>query len=643
MRDTEKVHIPKNADSFVKVVLGYNSQADVKMLTKAFDFAKKAHEGQKRASGEPYFIHPLGVAMILTELKVGSATLSAALLHDVVEETPYTHKDLVKEFGDDVASLVAGLTNLEKANFETRDEYKAENIRKILLATTKDVRIMLIKLADRLHNMRTLATFKPEKRKRIARETIDIYAPIATKLGMWWIKGELEDLSLRYLDFEVYNFLKSKITEKRIEREKKTKKIIENIKDSLAKRGVEADVSGRAKYFYSIYKKMLKKNLSLEEIYDLLAVRIITTSIPDCYAALGLVHETWQPVPRKFKDYIANPKPNGYQSLHTVVEIDKDQWLEIQIRTWEEHYFAEDGVAAHWRYKGTDRDKQFDKKISWLKQILNWRAQTESSQGFIETLKLDLFENEIVVFTPKGDPITLPEGSTPVDFAYEVHTSIGDHCSKANVNGKVVPLSYKLQPGEVVDILTLKNAKPSRQWLNFVMTSRARAKIKSSLGVSIETDTKKKIEEEYGSKEILDLVGVKGKAYPMKLSKCCDPAPGDEIAGFLTKDKKITIHKAGCSNVHCLDGCKVVNVFWKDSIIAKSIVRITMHEKEGLLSKVLNLFVANKLVMTSVNTRKGKETMFNIIVEIERPKKAAMEKLIAQIREFPETVGVYVE
>ncbi len=630
------------ADEFVRKILEYNPNAKVDMIKKAFNFSKKSHRNQYRQSGVPYFEHPLEVSFILMNLKVGSDTISAALLHDVVEETRFTISDIKKEFGEEIASIVEGLTNIDKINFLNREDYKAENIRKILLATTKDIRIMLIKLADRLHNMRTLDICDEEKRKRISEETLEIYAPIAHKLGMWWVKGELEDLSLRYLEPEVYSYLKKKIAEKRAEREKTTDKIIKKIREELAARNINAKVYGRAKYFYSIYRKMIKKNLDIDEIYDLIAVRIITKTISECYTALGTVHELWTPIPRRFKDYIAHPKANGYQSLHTVLHGPKDKLLEVQIRTEEEHFFAEDGIAAHWRYHGTERDKRFDKKISWLKQLLEWRHDSKNSKDFIESMKLDLFENEIVVFTPKGDPITLKEGATPVDFAYEVHTGVGERCSKALVNGKMVPLNYKLRPGEMVEIITAKDAKPSRQWLNFVVSSKAKSKIKSMLNISVEQDTKRDAGIEYGLKQISELISVKGKKLPIKISRCCNPVPGDPIKGFYTKDRKITVHAADCQNIAAMEKNREASVRWKKIIKKKVTLRATLRDKEGILSKVLNLFVKFNLIITSVNTRQGRENNFNLYIELEEPDEEKLDDLISRLRSWEEVINVSI-
>lgn len=627
------------AKEFVRQIREYNPNADAKKLTKAFSFAREAHSGQKRVTGEDFFEHPLAVSKILMKLRVGSDTISAALLHDVVEETKYSLKDIRKEFGKEIASIVEGLTNLDKIQFDSQEDYKAENIRKILLASTKDIRIILIKLADRLHNMKTLESFKPEKQKRIARETLDIYAPIAQKLGMWWVKGELEDLSLRVLEPEVYMYLKKKINEKRAERERTTEKIMETIENNLSSRSIKAKVTGRAKYFYSIYQKMLKKNLNIEDIYDLIAIRIITKNIPDCYAALGTVHELWTPIPRRFKDYIANPKSNGYQSLHTVLKGPKDTLIEVQIRTEEEHFFAEDGIAAHWRYKGTERDKRFDKKISWLKQLLAWRRDSKKATDFIETLKLDLFENEIVVFTPKGDPISLPEGASPVDFAYEVHTSIGEHCSKAIVNDKMVPLNYSLKAGDVVEIITQKDAKPSRQWLNFVVTNKAKSKIRSKLSLSLEQETKQK-DTGMGIKEMTDMIKVEGKQSPVKLSRCCMPKPGDKIVAYHTKDKKITVHKADCLNINKLSDSKAIKVSWRDDIKKKESLRVTLKDREGILSQIMNEVVNYDLHLSNINTREGKEKQFNLFLEIEEPDMRQLKKLMSHLRGLDDVINV---
>jgi GTP diphosphokinase / guanosine-3',5'-bis(diphosphate) 3'-diphosphatase len=625
-------------------ILKYNPNAKKAKIIQAFNFIKKAHSNQKRMSGESYFDHPFSVAKILTRLKAGSTTIIAALLHDIIEDTQYTFKDIENMFGEETASLVKGLTNIKKVHFKTKEEYKAENIRKILLASTKDVRIILIKLADRLHNMQTLSAFRIEKQKRIATETLEIYAPIADKLGIWWMKGELEDLALRFLEPEIYSFIRSRINEKRTEREKKTKEIIKKINDELTKRNIKAIVTGRAKYFFSIYKKMLKKNVTIDEIYDLIAVRIITNTIPNCYSALGVVHELWTPIPRRFKDYIANPKNNGYQSLHTSLKTQGPikRIIEVQIRTEEEHNFAEDGIAAHWRYKGTERDKWFDKKISWLKQLLEWKHSSINSKEFIETLNLNLFEDEIVTFTPKGDPISLPEASTPVDFAYEVHTSIGEHCSKAKVNDKIVPLNTILKPGDIVEIITQKNASPSRQWLKFTSSNKARSKIKNFLHISVEADTRKKALAEMSIKKIKDLIDIEGKQYPIKISKCCSPKPVEPIVGFYTKDKKISVHKADCNNIYSFPESSKVLVFWKPQPKETFTIRVLLKEKEGILTKILNMFVSNNQILVSVNTKQRKEKKFMLILECEKTNQKELNTLIKKLKEMVDVVDITI-
>jgi GTP diphosphokinase / guanosine-3',5'-bis(diphosphate) 3'-diphosphatase len=589
-------------DEMKEKILEYNPKAQIDLIKRAYEFAKKAHEGQKRESGEPYFMHPFETAIILIETKAASETICGALLHDVVEETKYTIENIRKEFGEEIASLVEGTTKIDKINFESHEDYTAENLRKVLLATSKDVRVMLIKLADRLHNMRTLKYFRPEKQKRIAKETLEIYAPIAHKLGVWNIKGELEDLSLRFLEPEIYTMLRKRINEKRDEREKNTEDIISTIERELKRKNIKAKVYGRAKYFYSIYKKMVKKKVDFNEIYDLIGIRIITEDIPDCYAALGIVHELWKPLPNHFKDYISTPKLNGYQSLHTAVIGSHGKILEVQIRTEEMHNLAEYGIASHWRYKGTERDKKFDKKIEWLKQILDWQMTSEDAKGFIETFKIDMFEKEIIVFTPKGDPISLPEDATPVDFAYEVHSNIGDSCSKALVNTKLVPLDTKLKPGDVIEIITQKGAKPSRQWLKFVKTSKAKSKIRSVLGITAESekaDNKKEITE---TKSIEDLVEIKGKKAPIKISKCCSPKQGEKIVAFYTKDKKISVHSATCENINAFEKDKSVEVVWKGvSDDYKQSIKIIANDRVGLLAEVLSIIANFKINIGTIN------------------------------------------
>ncbi|MFH1439972.1 MAG: bifunctional (p)ppGpp synthetase/guanosine-3',5'-bis(diphosphate) 3'-pyrophosphohydrolase [Candidatus Woesearchaeota archaeon] len=615
----------------IKTILRYNPKADVALIKKAYVLAEKAHKGQKRVGGEEYFSHPIEVANILLDLKADSATICAALLHDIVEDTSISIEKINSIFGSEIAGLVEGVTKIDKVHFDNKEDYTSENLRKILIATARDIRVMLIKLADRLHNMRTLKVLLKDKQKRVSKETLEIYAPIAHKLGMWRVKGELEDLSLRYIEPDVYRFLASKIAEKRNEREKHTQDLIRSIKKSLNDKNISADVSGRAKYFYSIYKKMKKKNVGFNEIYDLIAIRIITKTIPDCYAALGLIHDHNKPIPHRFKDYISVPKSNGYQSLHTTVITDSGKILEFQIRTEQMHHIAEDGVAAHWRYHGTERDKLFDKKISWLKQMLEWRNLASNSSEFIETLKIDLFEDEIVVFTPKGDPITLPGGSTPVDFAYMVHTNIGNHCSKALVNNKIVPLETAVDSGDIIEIIVNKNATPSRQWLKFVKTNKARSKIKSILNMDIDQQKKDLSELPVDLSRRIQIVGKKA---PLKISKCCNPKLLDPIIGFYTKDKKITVHKKDCPNIYSLDKNKEVPVLWIEQRTSPVIkLNLSLEDKIGILANVLNLIATYGLNIKNVTTKPKKDSVVTTL-SVEMNNTIALKDIINEIKKL---------
>ncbi|MFW6013733.1 MAG: RelA/SpoT family protein [Candidatus Nanoarchaeia archaeon] len=633
-------------DSFEELkdkIKKHNPKADMELIDKAFKFTRELHGDQKRVSGEPYYIHPVEVANILADLRVSSSTICAALLHDVVEDTSVTLDKLKKEFGKDIASLVEGLTNIDKLNFNSLEVYKAENIRKMLIATTKDVRIILIKLADRLHNMRTLGYFREEKQKRIAQETLEIYAPVAHKLGMWNMKGELEDLSLRYLHPDVYKFLREKINEKRDERENTAKELIKTIQTALKKKSVYAQVYGRAKYFYSIYKKMIKKSVDFNEIYDLIGIRIITNTIPECYTALGVVHELWKPLPKRFKDFIATPKSNGYQSLHTAVVGSHGKVLEIQIRTEQMHRIAEEGIAAHWRYHGTESDKKFEKKISWLKQLLEWKSTSSDAKDFIEILKFDLFDKEIVVFTPKGDPILLPEGATPVDFAYMVHSNIGNKCSKALINTKMSSLDTKLKAGDVIEIVTTKDAKPSRSWLSFVKTSKSKSKIRQELGIQVEHDPKKKKEEPEGTSEkfLINHIKVEDNVNaPIKISKCCYPGYKIPIVGFLTKDKKLTVHSKDCPNIHTLDQSKKVNLSWVTSDLTNyRIIKINVKDRVGILIDILKEVSSQGVNILHVSSDTSKENSL-ITLKVERVDEKRMKELLESIRQVEDVVGV---
>ncbi|HII72065.1 TPA: bifunctional (p)ppGpp synthetase/guanosine-3',5'-bis(diphosphate) 3'-pyrophosphohydrolase [Candidatus Woesearchaeota archaeon] len=630
---------PITFEEFMELVKSNNPHANQELIAKAYKFAKKAHAGQLRKSGELFFEHPTETARILINMKADSATICAALLHDTVEDASTSIDAVKKEFGKEVAELVEGMTKIMGQQFPTKEEYKAENLRKILLATTKDTRVILIKLADRLHNMRTLSSFRADKRVRIAKETLEIFAPIAEKLGLWKIKGELEDLSLRYIDYETYKILKEQIHEKRAQREQITHKIVETIRRSLEEKGIKAQVVGRAKYFYSIYKKMLKKQRDFDQIYDLIAIRIVVENITECYKALDIIHTLYVPQLDRFKDYIQHPKANGYQSIHTSVLFGK-KVLEIQIRTKEMNYVAEYGVAAHWHYKETEKDKRFDRKIMWLRQILDWLQKSKGARDFVENLKIDLFENEIIVLTPKGDPISLPEKATPVDFAYAVHTRVGDHCSKAMVNNKLEPLDYQLYSGDVVEIVTQNNAKPSRNWLNFVVTSKARSKIRSALGIEVEHRPKKpKEDEEELPKSMIDHIEFSGKTSQLKISKCCEPRLGDPIVGFQTKDGKVTVHKNDCVNIHSLDPDKKVPVSWKTVEEFTRKLRVFVAESPRILAEVLNILVTEKLSVKSVNTRMRKKKVM-LTFKIEAKDLSDLDPAVEKIKKLPEVEEV---
>ena len=459
----------------------YLPQAKCDDVTKAYNLAEEAHKDQRRVSGEPYILHPLVVAQILADMKIDTTTITASLLHDVVEDTSYTLEDIKKMFGKEVAFLVDGVTKLSRLNYRTKEDQQLNSMRKMFLAMAKDVRVVVIKLADRLHNMRTLRYMRSDKQKRIAQETLEIFAPLAHRLGIFNIKWELEDLSFRYLEPDKYYDLVDQMKQKRHVREEIVNEAIDVLKKALDDAHIHCEINGRPKHFYSIYKKMKKDNRDLSQVYDLFAIRVIVDDVKDCYGVLGIVHSLWKPLPYRFKDYIAMPKPNNYQSLHTTVIGTRGQPVEIQIRTWEMHRIAEYGVAAHWRYKEgnqTANKDAFDEKMGWLRNLLEWQ-DTSNPKEFVNALKLDAFSDEVFVFSPRGDVIDLPQGSIPIDFAYRIHTDVGHRCVGAKINGKIVPLDYKLKNGDIVEIITSKVGKPSLDWLNIVGSSESRSKIRS--------------------------------------------------------------------------------------------------------------------------------------------------------------------
>lgn len=472
---------PLQINDITDKIKSYQSDAPISLVHQAYEFACNAHKGQVRVSGEEYICHPLGVARILSDLQIDAVTISASLLHDVVEDTKVSLEELDKIFGKEVAMLVDGVTKLSRIEYKSKEEQQLENYRKMFLAMAKDIRVVLIKLADRLHNMRTLKHMPEHKQRRIAKETLEIFAPLSHRLGISNVKWELEDLAFRYLEPEKYYELVEKVKQKRQEREQLINESVQILRERLAEVNIEAEIQGRPKHFYSIYKKMVKGNKDLSEIYDLSAVRILVESVKDCYGALGMVHTLWKPMPLRFKDYIAMPKSNMYQSLHTTVIGIAGHPLEIQIRTFDMHRISEYGIAAHWKYKegGKGASKDFDEKLSWLRQLIEWQQDLRDPREFLETVKLDVFSDEVFVFTPKGDVVDLPAGSIPIDFAYRIHTDVGHRCVGARVNGKMVPLEYKLSNGDIVEIITTKQGSgPSRDWLNIVGASETRNKIR---------------------------------------------------------------------------------------------------------------------------------------------------------------------
>lgn len=593
-------------EGFLKHVLANNPKANTALIGRAYDFAQAAHSGQKRMSGEDYFQHALNVAHILAEMHMDSETIAAALLHDVIEDTKTTKEQVKREFGNAIASIVEGVT--KKIALKTTGEDRAENIRKILLASIKDIRVILVKLADRLHNMRTLKYLTQGQQREIAQETLEIYVPIAYKLGMYRMKSELEDLCLRFLEPGIYQELKARVAKKKEEREREVKRIVAAVKKLLDDNNIPAAVVGRAKNFYGIYKKMLAKRISFEEVRDLSAIRVITTSADNCYKALNLIHSKWTPILNRFDDYITSPKPNMYQSLHTEVLFD-NRPAEVQIRTLAMHHVAEEGIAAHWRYKGTQRDRQFDRKVAWLKQILEWRS-SESAKDFVESLKVDMFRDEIYVLTPKGDPIHLPEKATPIDFAYAVHTEIGNKCKAAKVNGSIVPLDYELSPGDVVEIITSKDAKPSRQWLAIAKTGFAKEKIRRALGIAGE-DTARKEGHALTAAEIIGKIDAKGiKASLLQVPKCCYLKYGEPAAGYKSKDGHVIIHHRNCENIKELPQNKLIELGWKEERKRITSLMIEIVDRIGIFADILNTLTSQMLKVESVNTKSTRNKLY---------------------------------
>lgn len=733
----------------ISCVKKYHPSDDISMIEKAYKIASQAHKDQRRKSGEPYIIHPLNVAIILAELELDKETIVAGILHDVVEDTIMTEEDLIREFGEDVALLVDGVTKLEKLPLsgtgdptDTKLEMQAENLRKMFLAMAKDIRVIMIKLADRLHNMRTLKYQKPESQIRIARETREIYSPIAQRLGISKIKIELDDLSMKYLEPEVYYDLVDKIAVRKSVREKYIQSIVDEVRGYIEGAGIKAKVDGRVKHFFSIYKKMKNQNKTLDQIYDLFAVRIIVETVKDCYAALGVIHEMYKPIPGRFKDYIAMPKANMYQSLHTTLIGTNGQPFEVQIRTFEMHKAAEYGIAAHWKYKeasdGKKVEAQEEEKLVWLRQILEWQRDMSDNREFMNLLKsdLDLFSDNVYCFTPTGEVKNLPAGSTPIDFAYSIHSAVGNKMVGARVNGKLVTIDYEIKNGDRIEIITSQNSKgPSRDWLNVVKSTQAKNKInqwfKNELkedniirgkdllstyckakGINMpdlmKNDYMEAIMRKYGfhdwdsvlaaighgalkegqiinkmqelydrdhkkemtNEEVLQTIAengavmmrpgnprsksgivVKGIAdLSVRFSKCCSPVPGDEIVGFVTRGRGISIHRTDCVNVLNLpelERARLIDAEWQagegesgeeGKYLAE--IRIYANNRNGLLADISKALTEKNIDILSMNTKTSKQGLATLQTSFEISGREELNRIIDKIRNIESVIDI---
>ena len=713
----------KTIDDVIKKMKMNRKKTNVALIQKAYKFAEEHHRGQKRLSGEDYIIHPLNVAYILADLQLDDATICAALLHDVVEDTDVTNEDIIKNFGKEIAEMVAGVTKLGKIQYVTIEEEQVENYRKMFLAMGKDIRVILIKLADRLHNMRTLSNLKRDRQIANAKETMELYAPLANRLGIYSLKWELEDLGFRYLYPEEYRELVLSIEKKREERIEFINKIMEEIRVALKKQKIVAEVTGRAKHLYSIYRKMQRDNITIDQVYDLFALRIIVNSVKDCYAALGVVHDLYTPMPGRFKDYIAVPKPNMYQSIHNTLIGPKGTPFEVQVRTWDMHRVAEYGIAAHWAYKEANRFKKSnvvveEDKLSWLRETLEWQKDMQDPTEFLRTLKTELFEDEVYVFTPKGEIKTLPRDATPIDFAYSIHAEVGHRMVGCKVNSKMMPIVTKLKSGDIVEIITSDTAKgPSRDWLKIVKSSNAKTRIQQwfkktereeniekgkdildkeikKIGMShsdlfkpewiqvalnrynynsvedmyasigfggispnkiitrLLEEYKKEHEEETIEEKIQELVtekpskrkapksGVIVKGIDnclVKFSKCCNPVPGDDIIGYVTKGRGVSVHRKDCSNLKDLlsEEERIIEVEWYDETNKAEYnvdIEILANDRTGLLSDVVKEITNQKINIMGVNTRTSKDRIATINTTLEVQNIEQLNQVIKQIR-----------
>lgn len=729
-------------EKLAQELLEINPNLNIEPIKKAHALAKEMHKDQLRKSGEPYFIHPVAVAKILAELGMDENTIVAGLLHDVVEDTPYSQEQLEIDFGAEVAVLVDGVTKLGSLVFESKEERQAENLRKMFLAMSKDIRVLIIKLADRLHNLRTINYMSEKQIEEKCKETLEIYAPLASRLGMYSLKFELEDIALKQLDPEAYYNLVVQVKAKKDQREAYINGIIEEIKETLIDLKLNKyEIKGRSKHFYSIYTKMKYQNKQLDEIFDLMAIRIIVETVKDCYAVLGVVHTLWKPIPGRFKDYIAMPKTNRYQSIHTTVIGDNGEPFEIQIRTYEMHKTAELGIAAHWKYKqgiGTDKiDKDANKedvKLAWLRETLEWQKEMNDPSEFMETLRVDLFSNQVFVFTPKGDVIELPAGSTPLDFAFKIHSAIGIKCIGAKVNGKMVPIDHTLKNGNIVDIVTSSNSKgPSIDWLRIAQSSNARNKIRAWLKKENKTDSvdkgkemlekyvrrkgydtqqvikipwlnkaaknlhlsssdelftaissggimlgkvlsaltvlyeeekqlelKKKEKEEMAVEEAVNIPrkkqrqkdpsGVKVKGADnilIRFSRCCNPVPGDDIVGFITKGRGVSVHRADCVNILSLpeeEKARFIEVYWdnlEDNRYYNADIHIVSEDRKGLFSDISRVCEDMDVHITGVNAKSAKDKIINITMSLSISNTGQMEKILRALKIVEGVADVY--
>ena len=713
----------KTIDDIIKRMKLNKRKTNVAIIQKAYNFAAEHHKGQKRMSGEDYIIHPLNVAYILADLQMDDATICAALLHDVVEDTEATNEDIVKNFGEEIAEMVAGVTKLSKIQYVTIEEEQVENYRKMFLAMGKDIRVILIKLADRLHNMRTLSSLKRERQIANAKETMELYAPLANRLGIYSLKWELEDLAFRYLYPEEYRELVLSIEKKREERIEFINKIMEEIRVALKKQKIVAEVTGRAKHLYSIYRKMQRDNITLDQVYDLFALRIIVNSVKDCYAAIGVVHELYTPMPGRFKDYIAVPKPNMYQSIHNTLIGPKGTPFEVQVRTWDMHRVAEYGIAAHWAYKEANRFKKSnvvvtEDKLAWLRETLEWQKDMQDPDEFLKTLKTELFEDEVYVFTPKGEIKTLPRDATPIDFAYTIHAEVGHRMIGCKINSKMMPIVTPLKSGDIVEIITSDTAKgPSRDWLKIVKSSSAKTKIQQwfkkteredniekgkdildkeikKIGMShsdlfkpewiqvvlnrynyntvddmyasigfggispnkiitrLLEEYKKEHEEDTIEEKIQELVTEKPRRQKIlksgvmvkgidnclvKFSKCCNPVPGDDIIGYITKGRGVSIHRKDCTNLKDLlsEEERIIEVEWyneNEKAEYNVDIQVLANDRTGLLSDVVKEITAQKINIMGVNTRTSKDRIATIDATLEVQGIEQLNQVIKQIR-----------